>query len=173
MNNLSFLRIFRLLFITFFVGFLLSAFAAYAGDAWYKTSWGMTPKEVADLIPEAAPSGGLRIPEFDIGGTIYSIDFKYDNKEGLNSVYLFNSKEPYACFLQLRKAFKIKYGKPIVVDTSKGASAFKEQIYEWCLKNTMITLTYSEMDNEKPDGTHWLFIICHVLYKSRKVDDKF
>jgi hypothetical protein len=167
---------------TFFAAlvFLMTCFCvheAYGGNAWYKTSWGMSPDEVRKVMGrqmEVLSDGTtLMLRGYDILGEQYDVAFAFDKKNELCYVVLNCASSDYGCFLQLEKALKVKYGKPeITKSEKKSGNHQKETKYEWYTKDTYLTLKYSELQDTSSKGFK-INRYCSATYESRNVDGKF
>jgi hypothetical protein len=163
--------------------FLMSffcAYEAYGGNAWYKTSWGMSPDEVKKVMAnnmEVLSDGTLMLRGYDILGQQYDVAFGFDEKKVLTYVVLNcagdNSIDVgYGCFLQLIKALTNKYGQPNITKAKQNIKNAEETIYEWFTKDTHISLKYSELPDQNSNQLKFKSF-CSAKYESRNVDEKF
>ena len=166
---------------TFFVALVFSVTCfcvheAYGGNAWYKTSWGMSPDEVRKVMGkqmEVLSDGTLMLRGYDILGKQYDVAFAFGEKKGLCYVVLNCRSSQYGCFLQLEKALKAKYGQSKITKSEKERAYYKEETtYEWYTKDTHITMEYAELQD--PASKEWkINKFCWAKYESRNVDEKF
>jgi hypothetical protein len=135
-----------------------------ASAGWQETNWGMSAADIRAKYPDAVPNtdrdnsdgeliSTVAIPQYDVGGCSYRVNFWFQRGGGLARVALYTPEgdraRATACYKSVRDLLTQKYGQPSSEKTSKPTRYTQQLDVSWKDNDTAVGLHVADVPRAK------------------------